>query len=414
MLQSGLRLAIGLVSVPLTLGYLGAERYGLWMTALSINMVLSFMDFGLMPTLMNRMAEAHGRCDREEFHRFASVGAVVGFGLLVVGVGFSLAALVMPWTRILHIRDPQAIREAPALVAVLFGCAAASTALGFVESIFAARMELVRPRLYAVVGALVSFLLLLVGVHLRVSLPLLALLTGSSIAIYRLILFAELLVQEPDLFALPLTKLHASLAELLPVSVVFVGIQASCVVQAALPNVMLARARSLGDVTDFSIASRVVNIPLMAVVAVLPVVWPAFTIAWSRGEHDWLKRWVRHALELTVVGMTLFSVVAVLAGPQVIRWWTDGKADVSRSLLAALGGWLVVQALVHWLSTLLHSISDFRFELLCYFGSLLLFVALASILTPRFGSAGMGVAMCVSLLIGSLFPMAVRVQRKLV
>jgi len=412
-LQSGLRLAIGLVSVPLTLNYLGAERYGLWMTALSINAVFTFFDLGLTPTLMNRMAEAHGRCNREAFQRFSSAGVVVGAGLLAVGATFALVVLALPWDNLLHIREPQAVREAPVLVAVLIGCATAGAALGCIESIFMARMKLVRPRLYAVGAALVSFILLLVGVHLRVSLPLLAFLTGSTSVIYRLPLLAELLVREPALLVPRLPELRGLLAELLPVSLLFLGIQASAVVLSSLPNVILACVRSLADVANFSVASRVVNIPLLAVAAVLPVVWPAFTVAWSCGERNWLQRRLRLALQTTAAAMALFGVVAVLVGPQAIRWWTHGKADVSPPVLATLSAWLVVQALVHWLSTFLHSITDFRFELVCYSGSAVLFVALASVFTPRFGAAGMGAAMCAALLFGSLFPMAARVRRKL-
>src|SRR5512133_170880 len=49
----GIGLVTLLVSVPLTLTYLGAERYGMWMTISSLVAVLNFADLGMGNGLMN-------------------------------------------------------------------------------------------------------------------------------------------------------------------------------------------------------------------------------------------------------------------------------------------------------------------------------------------------------------------------
>ena len=43
----GIGVATSLISVPLTLHYLGVERYGLWMTISSVIAMLGFADLGL-------------------------------------------------------------------------------------------------------------------------------------------------------------------------------------------------------------------------------------------------------------------------------------------------------------------------------------------------------------------------------
>ena len=47
-----------LVSVPLTVGYLGAERYGMWMTISSLITFFSFVDLGIGNGLVNSIADA--------------------------------------------------------------------------------------------------------------------------------------------------------------------------------------------------------------------------------------------------------------------------------------------------------------------------------------------------------------------
>ena len=57
---------INLITVPLTVNYLGAERYGLWMAISSVMALMSFADFGLGNGLLNAVSKAHGRNNRDE------------------------------------------------------------------------------------------------------------------------------------------------------------------------------------------------------------------------------------------------------------------------------------------------------------------------------------------------------------
>ena len=65
-------LGTSIVTVRLTFNYLGAERYGMWMTISSFVMMLAFADFGMSNGLVNLVADALGREDRETARRAAS------------------------------------------------------------------------------------------------------------------------------------------------------------------------------------------------------------------------------------------------------------------------------------------------------------------------------------------------------
>ena len=51
---------VGIISVPMTLHYLGAERYGLWMAISSFIAMLTFADLGVGNGLFNAVAESYG------------------------------------------------------------------------------------------------------------------------------------------------------------------------------------------------------------------------------------------------------------------------------------------------------------------------------------------------------------------
>src|SRR5689334_1079625 len=68
----GVNLVVSFISVPLTVGYLGRDRYGVWITITSLLMFLSFSDFGLGGSLQNALADAYGREDRPQARRYVA------------------------------------------------------------------------------------------------------------------------------------------------------------------------------------------------------------------------------------------------------------------------------------------------------------------------------------------------------
>src|SRR5690348_11551465 len=50
-----------LITIPLTLKYLGNERFGLWMTISSVMAMASFADFGVGNGVLNTVAKAFGK-----------------------------------------------------------------------------------------------------------------------------------------------------------------------------------------------------------------------------------------------------------------------------------------------------------------------------------------------------------------
>src|ERR1700722_10191018 len=65
-ISKALTIVISFVSVPLTVHYLGAERYGVWLTISSLLTWMALTDFGIAGNaLVNVIAEADGKEDRK-------------------------------------------------------------------------------------------------------------------------------------------------------------------------------------------------------------------------------------------------------------------------------------------------------------------------------------------------------------
>ena len=92
--ERGAGILTTLLVVPLTLRFLGDERYGLWMAITSLIGMVGFANLGLGNGLLNMIADAHGRDDPQAARRFVSNAfALLVPVALVVVIGFAVAYL---------------------------------------------------------------------------------------------------------------------------------------------------------------------------------------------------------------------------------------------------------------------------------------------------------------------------------
>jgi O-antigen/teichoic acid export membrane protein len=67
---------VSVVSVPLTIRYLGGERYGAWVTITTVLTFLGITDFGLGVSLTNALGKAQAENAREIGQRYVSAALV--------------------------------------------------------------------------------------------------------------------------------------------------------------------------------------------------------------------------------------------------------------------------------------------------------------------------------------------------
>lgn len=80
------------ISVPLAYRALGAEHFGLWMTITSILAAMQFADLGIGNGLLNMVAVANARDDREGARRAvaSSIAILILLGIVVLTMFGSL------------------------------------------------------------------------------------------------------------------------------------------------------------------------------------------------------------------------------------------------------------------------------------------------------------------------------------
>lgn len=406
-------LGLSLLTIPISIKYFGNERYGLWMLALSTLSLTSFLDIGITPTIKNKLAEAFARKDETAFRYYSSCAVLIGGLITIVGLVLSLFALFVDWSALFNAEGTIPKSEVTALVSVLLGVLMASLGSGMVETIFASRLQIAKAKMNQLASLLIGFLLFWSSISIGASLPVVAAMMPSSLLAGRVVLLFELVKQKRLTQVQGPSQVASLIGSLLPSSFLFLGIQASAAVFTAAPNFLIARWSSLSDVAAFSVAYKLVTIPLLLTAEALPVVWPAFTIAWAQRDTAWIRKRLWTALRTTTFGFVICGALFVLAGEHVIARWTSNRIQVTQSLLVMLCLWLVVQGIVYWLSTFLHSITDFFFEFAAYIATTSLFILFSFLTVSLMGLSGIAFSMFAAVLVGSMIPMALRVRSRL-
>lgn len=174
--SSGLAKMIAMVTVlatvPITLNYLGTERFGLWMTITSGITMLGFADLGIGNGLMNAVAEAHGKDDQVTGQQYiVSAGVILCAIAVLILVVFFLVYPYVFWPNLFNIESPLAVAESGPAVAALFVCFALNIPATVVQRVQMGLQMGLAANLWQSGGSLLTLFAVLVVTYLQGGLP---------------------------------------------------------------------------------------------------------------------------------------------------------------------------------------------------------------------------------------------------
>ncbi|TDX62139.1 O-antigen/teichoic acid export membrane protein [Methylosinus sp. sav-2] len=346
-----------LISVPLTLGYLGAERYGLWMTMSSVVYVLSFADVGTGSALLNFVADFNGRDDRRGIREAVSTSAaLLGiFGLLVAAT-FLLLDFVVPWAALLKIQSPVVQAEFGPGLLVVACCFALSLPLGVTARLQAGLQEGYRANVWSAAGGVLGLIGVWTAIQNHAGLPILALaLSGAPLVVAAINAAAFFGGRGRDYapawrcVSLPLAR------RILGQFLAFLGIQIVVAINVASDNLIISKMLGPEAVTAFSVPERMFGLITMVIHLAIAPLWPAFGEALSRGDKRWLILTFKRSLLFTFVASVAGSTIFVFGGRSIIEFWSGGAVLPSIGFLLGLAVWKFSEAFENPLTVFLSS-----------------------------------------------------------
>jgi O-antigen/teichoic acid export membrane protein len=290
-IAKGLTLLMGFVSVPLTVDYLGAERYGVWLTISSLLLWVALTDFGLAGNaLVNVLSEAVGNDDRESARHYAASAfwALVTIAL-IIGMVFMAAFHFIPWRAVFRVYAHQ-----DGYLANIWGIAYGVVSL--LGLIVVTRFH----------GGLPQLVVALSGI------PALVLLANAYHAFVR---------RYPWLAPAPSAVRWTCIRRLLKLGGKYMIMQLASLGIYQSQAMIITQMLGPSKVVIFVVTAKVITLPVeLAYMGTAPFM-SAFGEAKARRDWDWIKGAFKNATFVSVaLGVPLAVALALVAKPLILLW----------------------------------------------------------------------------------------------
>jgi O-antigen/teichoic acid export membrane protein len=409
----GAQIAAGLISVPLTLHYLGAERYGLWMMISSASVMLRYADFGMGNGLINAVAHAHGAGD-ERLVRASTSSAF----FMLAGIAAALLvlmAIVYPfvnWPAVFNVKSALARVEAGPALALFALCTLASMPLGMVQRVQFGYQEGYESNLWLAAGSILGLAGAIVAIRFRGGLIwlVLALAAGPllSTALNYCVYFGWIRPWLRPSFSYFNRSLATNLAR---AGGTFFGIQMVGTLLAPFDNILIGHLLGPVTVAQYAVLQKLASLAYMVPIVILTPLWPAYSEALSRGDVDWVRATFRRTIMFSALTSGAVAAGLIAFGRQLVVLWVGRAIVVPLSIMVPLAALMVVNTVADAAGILLYSANGARYVLASAAAWGILGAAMKIWSTGRFGVPGLAWAAALACLLFFALPNMVFAKR---
>ncbi|MBI5006902.1 MAG: oligosaccharide flippase family protein [Nitrosomonadales bacterium] len=398
------------ITIPLMIGYIGQEQFGVWSTLLAVMSWIVFFDLGVGNGLRNSVAETLAKGQQPEAARYIASGySLVGLMALSLWVLVFLGSWLINWQLVFN---TQAIPEATLRLTVQI--AVSFIVFNFWVGLIGALLGAVQRTSLIALGQLISNVLALALVvaltqTTDASISYLATAYGCSLVTANVLLSIWFYRQYPELRPTPcLDKQH--IQPLLAVGMQFFVIQIAVLVIFTTDKMLITQLFGPMYVTQYEVVFKLFSLITFAHTMITAPLWSAYTDAYHRGDNAWIGNMLRK--QIMVFGGVAIAVLAMvfLARP-VIGLWIGPELEVSFPLVLALGLLVMISTWNNIFAMFVNGIGKIRVQLYTAVIAMAINIPLALLFTKYLGMglSGIVLATCASLLLAAVaLPVQVR------
>jgi O-antigen/teichoic acid export membrane protein len=333
----------GFVTVPLTLNYLGTDRYGLWMTISSITVMMAIADFGLGNGLVNAISQSNGERNPETAKMAVSSTFLILFGFAVLLS--SLFWWIYPavdWSAIFNVRSEIARQESGPTVAVFFFCLVFNIPLGIVQRIQLGYQEGYLNNLWQIMGNVCALLALISIIQYRAGLPwLMFALSGVPTIVLGGNWLYHFFIKRPWLLPRFSYFNWAVGKSLFGTGAVFMLLAVVNILGTSADNIIIARFAGSSEVAKYAVLQRLFSILFIVQMLAAPM-WPAFGEALVRKDLLWIRTAFKKMQGLVTALTLVICIILFLIGAKFISIWAGPEVVPSVILLAAYASYRLI------------------------------------------------------------------------
>lgn len=409
----GVAVLVSFFSVPLTVRYLGAERYGAWVTISTAMAWIAIADLGFSSSLTNAVSEGYAR----ENDRLAGDYVAAAFWPLVA-VAAILMALFFPvwrivsWDRVFNVQSSQARAEVGPTVAIAFTIFVLSLPVSIISKIYGAYQEVSTANMWSAAGNALSLAALIAVTRQRGGLVRLVVAVSGSVLLVNVISAIWLFGYSKPWLVPRIGRVTLSgIKKLTSLGGMFFLVQVAALILFQTDNLIIAHYLGAAAVTPYSVTWRLFNYTMIFQVLASPSYWPAYTEAFARGDRAWVRRSFRMNFGLTIGSAFLLTLPLIFFGRWIIRVWAGSAAVPSFDLLLCMGIWSLIYGATISQSCVLASAGRLKGQTVYSILAAVTNLVLSILLVQRIGLTGVIVGTIGAYVTCVIVPQSLEVER---
>ena len=399
----GISILISLMIVPVTLNYLKAEEYGIWLTLSSLLGWIAFFDIGLGNGLRNKLTETIAARDFDKGRIYVSTTfALLIIITITIFIVFNIFFPFINWTKIFNTNTIQNSALGK-IVFITFAFICLQFIFKTISIIYLSYQRSAISDLLNVISSAISLIIIYIltlstsGSLLFVAATFSAAPVFVFITMYFIVFNSSYKELKPSIKSIKFMYTK----DLLGLGIQFFIIQIASVVVFLTSNIIITQFCGPDQVTVYNIAYKYFSIVVMLFTIFLSPLWNAYTEAYKKGDMQWIKNTLRRILQIWIF-IVLATLIMLIISPLVYKLWIGNTIIIPFRL--SLACFLYV-SIYNWnliTSYFLYGVGKIRVLLYISIVSSLLFFPIAIFLIKSYGIEGILYAMTISLALGAV------------
>ena len=368
MLAKAVAMVTPLITVRITLSYLGEETYGLWSTVTSFFALFAYADLGLGSGLQTELSHASAFEDRTFCKKLISTAYTILSGVAVVLlIGFALAYPYIDWGEIVNAQTEEAKKLAGIVVVAILIPKILNIPMALIQRTQNAMQEGYNTNLWQLVGYLLS-LMLVVIISVCDGGKVFMMAASSSIvvvvaALNMLFYFSKQHSELKPSFRLFDWKTGKAL---LSTGIAFFVLSIFTSISLSIDNWVVAQTNGLSDVTSYSIMLKLANMVNVISLMLSTPLWAANGEAFERGENEWVRKKTNEMALISAFLSIVFSIGIIVLCKPALWLLTDDKVRAEFFVLIGMCLLNIFVSITNPYFMVLNSARIIRFQIVNY------------------------------------------------
>lgn len=338
---------LSVIYVPIVLGFLDQEKYGIWVTLTTVVNWIRLLDIGIGGGLQLKLSEAIAlkQFQQGRIHVSTTYGIIGGIFLFLLIV-FNLFNPLLNWQNILNssiISQSELLR----LTSVTVSFVIVGFILQTVSIVYLAHGDSITGSIIHLIIQILTLLLVFTASILadKGNLFLLAIIvTGIPVLVYGIVTTYTFLHKFPHLRpSFGLIKLRESRSLLTLSLQSFINSITFVIIYGSIPFVV-AQLFSPNEVAVFNVAYSLFSMPVMIISLLVHPIKPLVTLAYTKKDYSWI-RYMLKKLNMMSLLTVAGTIILILANQYIYHIWIGDKLEIPYILSVTLGIYTIINIL---------------------------------------------------------------------